>query len=55
MRLYAPAIILFLWAMLAIPFAAAVAFGPVAAVTLTVGVAVSLGESFRLYWRRRRG
>jgi hypothetical protein len=55
MRLYAPAIILFLWAMLAIAFAGFVAFGPIAAVTLIVGTAMSIVESIRIYWRRRRG
>jgi len=53
MRLYAPAIILFLWAMLAISFADYVAFGPVAATTLVGGVVVSIVESIRIYWRRR--
>ena len=55
MRLYAPAIVLFLWAMLAIAFADCAAFGPIAAVTLAGGVALSGWESFRLYRRKRRG
>ena len=57
MRLYAPAILLFLWAMLAIAFASWEAFGAIAAVTLAGGVVLSAFESFRIYARRhgRRG
>ena len=55
MRLYAPAIILFLWAMLAVAFADTLLFGPIAAITVIAGVFVSIAESIRLYWRRKRG
>lgn len=55
MRLYAPAIILFLWAMLAIAWADCAVFGAVGAITLTIAVPLSAAESFRAYERRRRG
>lgn len=55
MRLYAPAIVLFLWAMLAIAFADCDAFGPIAAVTLAAGVVLSGWESWRIYRRKHHG
>ncbi len=53
MRLYAPSILLFLWAMLAIAFASSEVFGPIAAISLMVAVPLSALESFRLYRRHR--